>query len=173
MRNHNKILFMTLCGAAAMTTWGVASAQTMPSTEYEYFKWTECTEGYGGALSWEGFPFDNREQAAKYPTGGLHNVHVHVLKARADVERDGKEAHDKAVRLCAAKIAMFSRPSKKAGFEYLDMSERLRKSVNPTDSGYIIVFDYQDRMIAVSTVQDMRAVGGIYAQYLMSRVNQK
>lgn len=169
MKKH---LLSALCGAAALSfTSGAAIAQTAPSTEYEYFNWIECTEGYGGALSWEGFPFDNPEQAARYPTGDLHNVHVHVLKAREDVERDGKQAHDFAVRLCAAKIAMFTRRSRdhEGLWDGADMSERVRKMLNPTDNGYIIVFDDQERMIGVSSVQDMRAVAGIYAQYLLSQ----
>lgn len=166
---------MTLCGAAAFVAWGTGSAQTTPNTEYEYFRWTECTQGYAGALTWDGYPFANPEEAARYPQTGLHNVHVHVLKSRADVERDGRQAHNAAVRLCAAKIALFSRVSDedRALFDGAEMPERVRQSLNPTDTGHIILFDDQDRMIGISDVQDMRQVAAFYVQYLRNQRTQE
>lgn len=150
-----------------------ASAQTQSARDYGYISWIECSDGYGGAVSWKGYPLNNAEQEAKYPRSALDNVHVHVLKGKADVERDGLQAHDRAVRLCAAKIAMFTRPKKKDILSTLDMSEDLRRSLNPTDTGRIIVFDDQDRIIGVSEVLDMRRVGGLYAQHLMRQQSER
>lgn len=162
-----QVIHLQLLLASTLVAAHAASAQTQPTKDYGYVSWIECSDGYGGALSWKGYPLNNTEQEARYPRGDLHNVHVHVLKAKANVERDGKQAHDRAVRLCAAKIAMFTRPSKKDLLSTLDMSEDVRKSLYPSDTGRIIVFDDQDRIIGASEVLDMREVGGMYAQYLM------
>lgn len=166
-----RLINAVLYGIAASSIFvGAAAAQTQPRKDYGYFHWIKCTDGYGGALAWNGYPLDNPEQAARYPSTNLHNVHVHVLKAKAAVERDGKQAHEFAVKLCAAKIALYSRPG--SNYELLlpsAKSEEVRKALSPTNTGHVIIFDDQDRIIGISDVWDMQKLGGFYAQYLISQ----
>lgn len=198
-----------------------ASAQTQPTKDYGYFSWIECTDGYGGALAWNGYPLENAAEAARYPSGDLHNVHIHILKSKEDVERDGKQAHDRAVKLCAGKIALYSRVSNKLREQYFpsevpsdeemqglfssdalgetpfrpfsEMTEQERKdflnperwkeyhgmdedtyqSFFPTDQGHVVLFSWDDRLIGVTPAQDMRALTGFYAQYLMSQRSER
>lgn len=70
-------------------------------------------------------------------------------------------------RAITSRFAMPSRPRKNDLVSTLEMSDDLRKSLNPTDAGRIIVFDDQDRIVGASEVLDMRQVGGMYTQHLM------